>query len=206
VYGQNVYLFRKKQGKLLSEEFSVEADLVMPFPDSGNYAAIGYTHASGIPLEMGVIRNHYVGRTFIQPSQSMRDFGVKVKLNPVKELLKNSRVLIIEDSVIRGTTARTRIKTLRKIGARKVHMLVSCPPHRFPCHYGIDFSTRGELIAARKSVEEIRDFIGLDSLGYLDIENLVKATVIPRQDLCLACFDGNYPVPIDETFSKYCLE
>jgi len=206
VYGQNVYLFRKKQGELLSKEFPVEADLVMPFPDSGNYAAIGYAQSSGLPLEMGVIRNHYVGRTFIQPSQSMRDFGVKVKLNPVKDLLRNKRVLIIEDSIIRGTTAQTRIKTLRNVGAREVHMLVSCPPHRFPCHYGIDFSTRGELIAAEKSVGEIRDFIGLDSLGYLHVDNLVQATHIPRKDLCLACFDGEYPVPIDESFNKYCLE
>jgi amidophosphoribosyltransferase len=206
VYGQNVYLFRKKQGELLFREFPIEADLVMPFPDSGNYAAIGYAHSSHLPLEMGVIRNHYVGRTFIQPSQSMRDFGVKVKLNPVKELLRNQRVLIIEDSIIRGTTAQTRIKTLRNVGAREVHMLVSCPPHRFPCHYGIDFSTRGELIAAEKSVEEIRDFIGLDSLGYLHVDNLVQATQIPRKDLCLACFDGEYPVPIDKSFNKYCLE
>jgi amidophosphoribosyltransferase len=206
VFGQNVYLFRKKQGQLLAEEFPVKADLVMPFPDSGNYAAIGYAQASGIPLEMGVIRNHYVGRTFIQPSQSMRDFAVKVKLNPVKELLKDRRVVIIEDSIIRGTTAKTRIKTLRTIGAKEIHLLVSCPPHRFPCFYGIDFSTRGELIAARKTVEEIRDYIGLDSLGYLSMDNLVKATHIPREDLCFACFDGNYPVPIDESFSKFCLE
>ncbi|MBW1921145.1 MAG: amidophosphoribosyltransferase [Deltaproteobacteria bacterium] len=206
IFGQNVYLFRKRQGELLAKEFLSRADLVMPFPDSGNYAAIGYAQASGVPLEMGVIRNHYVGRTFIQPSQSMRDFGVKVKLNPVRDLLKGRRVLIIEDSIIRGTTARTRIKTLRKIGAKEVHMLVSCPPHRFPCHYGIDFSSRGELIAASKSVEEIRDFIGLDSLGYLGIDNLVKATDIARGDLCLACFDGKYPVPIDESFHKYCLE
>jgi len=206
VFGQNVYMFRKKQGKLLAEEFPREVDLVMPFPDSGNYAAIGYAQASGIPLEMGVIRNHYIGRTFIQPSQTMRDFGVKVKLNPVKELLKDKRVLIIEDSLIRGTTARTRVKTLRKIGAREIHMLVSCPPHRFPCHYGIDFSTSGELIASSNSVEEIREFTGLDSLGYLSIENLVRATAIPRQDLCLACFDGAYPVPIAEGISKYCFE
>lgn len=206
VFGQNVYLFRKRQGELLAAEFALDADLVMPFPDSGNYAALGYAQTSHIPLEMGVIRNHYVGRTFIQPSQSMRDFGVKVKLNPVKEVLKDRRILIIEDSIIRGTTARTRIKTLRKIGAREVHLLVSCPPHRFPCHYGIDFSSRGELIAAMKSVEEIRDFIGLDSLGYLSMDNLVRATRIPRQDLCFACFDGKYPVPIDETFHKFCLE
>ena len=206
VFGQSVYLFRKRQGELLAEEFPIDIDLVMPFPDSGNYAAIGYTHASGIPLEMGVIRNHYIGRTFIQPSQSMRDFGVKVKLNPVKELLKRKRVLIIEDSIIRGTTARSRIKTLRKIGAHEVHMLVSCPPHRFPCHYGIDFSTRGELIGSKKSVEEIRDFIGLDSLGYLSINNLVKATNILREELCLACFDGEYPVPIGAGVNKHCLE
>jgi amidophosphoribosyltransferase len=206
VFGQNVYLFRKRQGELMAEEFKVDADLVMPFPDSGNYAAIGYAQKSRIPLEMGVIRNHYVGRTFIQPSQSMRDFGVKVKLNPVKDLLKDRRIVIIEDSIIRGTTARTRIKTLRKIGAKEVHLLVSCPPHRFPCHYGIDFSSRGELIAALKSVEEIRNFIGLDGLGYLSMDNLVKATHLPRGDLCLACFDGNYPVPIDESFHKFCLE
>lgn len=206
VYGQNVYIFRKRQGELLAEQYPLDVDLVMPFPDSGNYAAIGYSQASGIPFEMGVIRNHYVGRTFIQPSQSMRDFGVKVKLNPVKELLMGKKVLIIEDSIIRGTTARTRVNTLRKIGAKEVHMLVSCPPHKFPCFYGIDFSTRGELIAAHNSVEEIREFLALDSLGYLSIENLVRATDIPRKELCLACFDGNYPVPIDQPFSKFCLE
>lgn len=206
IFGQNVYLFRKKQGELLAKEFSVDADLVMPFPDSGNYAAIGFAQMSSIPLEMGVIRNHYVGRTFIQPSQSMRDFGVKVKLNPVKELLKGKRVLIIEDSIIRGTTSKTRIKTLRDIGAREIHMLVSCPPHRFPCHYGIDFSNKGELIAAQQSVEEIRGYIGLDSLGYLGIDSLVKATCIPREELCLACFDGNYPVPLDKETGKYSLE
>ncbi len=206
VFGENVYLFRKRQGELLAKEYPLKADLVMPFPDSGNYAAIGYAQASCMPLEMGVIRNHYVGRTFIQPSQSMRDFGVNVKLNPVRELLKDQRVIIIEDSIIRGTTAKTRIKTLRKIGAREINMLVSCPPHRFPCHYGIDFSTKGELIASQKTVEEIRDYIGLDSLSYLSVENLVKATDIPTKDLCLACFDGKYPVPIDKHFNKYLFE
>jgi len=206
VFGENVYLFRKRQGELLAKEFPLDVDFVMPFPDSGNYAAIGYAQASGIPLEMGMIRNHYIGRTFIQPSQSMRDFGVKVKLNPVKELLRGKRVLIMEDSIIRGTTAKTRVKTLREIGAKEVHMVVSCPPHCYPCHYGIDFSTRGELIAAQKSVEEIRDFVGLDSLGYLSIDNLKKATAIPDEDLCFACFNGEYPVPIDEGMSKFCLE
>ncbi len=206
VFGENVYMFRKRQGMLLAKEFPIKADLVMPFPDSGNYAAIGYAHASGIPFEMGMIRNHYVGRTFIQPSQGMRDFGVKVKLNPVKELLKGKRVIIIEDSIIRGTTARTRVNTLREIGAKEVHMLVSCPPHRYPCMYGIDFSTRGELIASSKSVEEVKRFLGLDSLGYLSKESLVKATTIPEDKLCLACFTGNYPVPIEDEFNKYCFE
>ena len=206
IFGENVYLFRKEQGKLLARSFPREVDLVMPFPDSGNYAAIGYAQASGLPYEMGMIRNHYVGRTFIQPSQSMRDFGVKVKLNPVRPLLKDKKVLIIEDSIIRGTTAKTRVRTLRKIGAKEVHMLVSCPPHRYPCYYGIDFSSRGEIIAAQKTVDEIRDYVGLDSLGYLAIDDLVKATRIPRGDLCLACFDGRYPVPVDIGFTKTCLE
>jgi amidophosphoribosyltransferase len=206
VFGQNVYLFRKRQGEFLAQEFAVDADLVMPFPDSGNYAAIGFAQESAIPFEMGVIRNHYVGRTFIQPSQNMRDFGVKVKLNPVRDLLKGKKVLIIEDSIIRGTTSRSRIKTLREIGAKEVHMLVSCPPHRFPCYYGIDFSNKGELIAAQKTVDQIKDYIGLDSLGYLSIDNLVRAANIPKGDLCLACFDGNYPVPILEGVGKHSLE
>jgi len=206
IFGQNVYLFRKRQGELLSKVLPMDVDLVMPFPDSGNYAALGYAQASGHPMEMGMIRNHYVGRTFIQPSQSMRDFGVKVKLNPVKELLKGKRLVIIEDSLIRGTTARTRVRTLRGIGAREIHMLVSCPPHRFPCHYGIDFSTRGELIAAQKTVEEIRDFVGLDTLGYLPIQFLKQATCIPAEELCLACFTGQYPVSIDPSYTKTCFE
>lgn len=206
LFGRNVYTFRKRQGELLADTFSPDVDMVMPFPDSGNYAAIGFAQRSHIPLEMGVIRNHYVGRTFIQPSQSMRDFGVKIKLNPVRELLRGKKVLIIEDSIIRGTTSRTRIKTLRDTGAREVHMLVSCPPHRFPCHYGIDFSTKGELIAAQKTVDEIRDFIGLDSLGYLPMDHLVRAASIPKEDLCLACFDGHYPVAVEHDAGKHSLE
>jgi len=206
VFGQYVYTFRKKQGELLAKEYPIEADLVMPFPDSGNYAAIGYAHASKLPFEMGMIRNHYIGRTFIQPSQGMRDFGVKVKLNPVKPVLCGKKVIVIEDSIIRGTTARTRIQTLKNIGAKEIHMLVSCPPHRFPCYYGIDFSTKGELIAARMSIDEIKTYIGLNTLGYLSLESLVSATVIPKDNLCLACFDGRYPVAIDSSFTKTCLE
>ena len=207
-YGQNVYLTRKAHGRRLAEEAPVEADFVMPFPDSGTYAALGYSEASGIPFEMGMIRNHYVGRTFIQPTQSMRDFGVRIKLNPVKKLLKGKDIIIIEDSIIRGTTVRTRVKALRELGVNKVHMRVSGPPHRFPCHYGIDFSTRGELIAARKTVEELRDLLGLDSLYYLSIDGLLNATEFksPEENFCKACFDGCYPVAFDTDLSKDCLE
>ena len=208
IAGKNVYLVRKSHGKRLAREAPVEADLVMPFPDSGTYAAIGYSEESGIPFEMGMIRNHYVGRTFIQPTQSMRDFGVRIKLNPVKELLKGKDIVIIEDSIIRGTTVKTRVKALRELGVRKVHMRVSGPPHRYPCHYGIDFSTRGELIAASKTVEELRDYLKLDSLNYLSIEGLLQSTGVenPEANFCKACFDGCYPVFFDESISKHCLE
>jgi amidophosphoribosyltransferase len=208
IFGQNVYLTRKAHGRRLAQEAPVDADLVMPFPDSGTYAALGYHEESDIPFEMGMIRNHYVGRTFIQPTQSMRDFGVRIKLNPVKELLKGKDLIIIEDSIIRGTTIKTRVKSLRKLGVRRVHMRVAGPPHRFPCHYGIDFSTRGELIAARKSVEALNDYLGLDSLHYLSIEGLLQSTGIenPEQHFCKACFDGSYPVSFDKDVSKDCLE
>jgi amidophosphoribosyltransferase len=208
IYGRNVYLTRKAHGRRLAAEAPVDADLVMPFPDSGTYAALGYSEASGIPFEMGMIRNHYVGRTFIQPTQDMRDFGVRVKLNPVKELLKGKDLVIIEDSIIRGTTAKTRIKTLRQLGANRIHMRVSGPPHRFPCPYGIDFSTRGELIAASKSVEELKNFLGLDSLIYLSIDGLLQSTGVenPNNNFCKACFDGCYPVEFDAGVSKDCLE
>jgi amidophosphoribosyltransferase len=157
---------------------------------------------------MGVIRNHYVGRTFIQPSQAMRDFGVRVKLNPVREVLQGRRVILVEDSIIRGTTSRTRIETLRKAGATEIHMLVSCPPHRFPCPYGIDFSTKGELIAASHSVEAIRDYIGLDSLHYLSLDGLLEGAQATREDhpFCLACYTGCYPVTFEEQVSKHCFE
>ncbi len=206
--GINVYLQRKAHGKCLAEESNIEADLVMPFPDSGTYAALGYSEESGIPFELGMIRNHYVGRTFIQPTQSMRDFAVRVKLNPIKKLLAGKDIIIIEDSIIRGTTAKTRVKALRELGVNKVHMRVACPPHKFPCHYGIDFSTRGELIASSKSQEELKEFLGLDSLHYLSIEGLLNSMNIenPEQHFCKACFDGKYPVDFDEEISKDCLE
>ncbi|MFO8113156.1 MAG: amidophosphoribosyltransferase [Desulfosalsimonadaceae bacterium] len=208
IYGKNVYLTRKAHGRQLAMEAPVDADLVMPFPDSGNYAALGYAEQSGIPFDLGMIRNHYVGRTFIQPTQSMRDFGVRMKLNPVKELLAGKDIIIIEDSIIRGTTAKTRIKALRELGVKKIHMRISCPPHRFPCHYGIDFSTSNELVAASKSISELEAFLGLDSLHYLSLEGLLKSTGVesPENYFCKACFDKRYPVLFDEDVSKACLE
>ncbi|MCD4805025.1 MAG: amidophosphoribosyltransferase [Desulfobacterales bacterium] len=208
IFGQNVYLMRKAHGRCLAKEAPVDADLVMPFPDSGTYAALGYSEETGIPFEMAMIRNHYVGRTFIQPTQSMRDFGVRIKLNPIKELLKGKDIIIIEDSIIRGTTVKTRVKALRKLGVKRVHMRVSCPPHCFPCYYGIDFSTRGELIASNKSIEELKNFLGLDSLNYLSLEGLLNSTGFsdPKDKFCKACFDGCYPVEFDTKLSKDCLE
>ncbi len=205
IFGKSVYLVRKRLGKALVQEHPIQADLVMPFPDSGTYAALGYAEASGIPFELGVIRNHYVGRTFIQPSQTMRDFSVKVKLNPVREILKGKRVLVIEDSIIRGTTTRSRVKSLREAGAKEVSLLVSCPPTAFPCFYGIDFSSKGELIAAHQQVEQIRDFLGLDYLGYLSLDGLVAATEMAPETFCLACFNGAYCTQVGD-FSKTCFE
>jgi amidophosphoribosyltransferase len=154
-----------------------------------------------------MIRNHYVGRTFIQPTQNMRDFGVRIKLNPVKSLLKGKDIIIIEDSIIRGTTVKTRVKALKALGVNRVHMRVSGPSHRFPCHYGIDFSTRGELIAAKMSVDALADHLGLDSLYYLSLEGLLESTGMkdPEKKFCKACFDGCYPVEFDENLSKYCM-
>jgi amidophosphoribosyltransferase len=206
IFGQNVYAVRKRLGKRLAQEYHIDADFAMPFPDSGNYAAIGFCQESGMPLEMGVIRNHYVGRTFIEPVQSMRDFGVKVKLNPVKEILNRKRVVIVEDSIIRGTTSKLRIKALREAGAWEIHMVISCPPHRYPCYYGIDFSTEGELIASQHSVEEIKNFIALDSLCYLSLPGMLEATGLDEDSFCLACFTGEYPIKPEHGLSKLSLE
>lgn len=207
VFGKNVYMCRKQLGRNLAQEYRPDVDLVMPFPDSGNYAALGYSEASCLPFEMGMIRNHYVGRTFIQPTQPVRDFGVRVKLNPVRPLLEGKRVVIVEDSIIRGTTSRNRVRNLRANGVREIHMVISCPPTRHPCPYGIDFSSKGELIAAREgSVEAVAAFIGLDSLYYLSLEGMVAATGMQRDDFCLACYTGEYPIVPPETLSKTCFE
>ncbi len=202
IFGLNVYSCRKRMGAILAREAKLDADFVMPFPDSGNYAALGYSQAAAMPLEMGMIRNHYIGRTFIQPTQSMRDFSVRVKLNPVRSCLDGKRVIIMEDSIIRGTTGRSRVQSLRNAGAKEVHMLISCPPSRFPCFYGIDFPSGDQLIAAKNTVEEIRQSLNLDSLQYLSIDGMVEATGMPKDSFCLACFNNDYPVPPDQNFHK----
>ncbi|MCB4792077.1 MAG: amidophosphoribosyltransferase [Elusimicrobia bacterium] len=206
IFGQNVCLTRERLGRELARECPANADMVMPIPDSGNYAALGFAKESQIPFKMGIVRNHYIGRTFIQPLQEMRDMSVKLKLNPVKDVIKGKRLVVIEDSIVRGTTSKTRIKALREAGAKEIHMRVSCPPLRHPCFYGIDFHTKKELIAAQNSVEKIAKIIGVDSLGYLSVEGMLKAMFQPKDKFCTACFSGNYPEIIKGKVSKYNLE
>ncbi|MFH1114122.1 MAG: amidophosphoribosyltransferase [Pseudomonadota bacterium] len=207
IFGHSVYNVRKQLGLQLALESPVEgADLVVPMPASGNYAALGYSQGSGLPFEYGVIRNHYVGRTFIQPSPVVRDLGVRLKLNPVREILEGKRVVVVDDSIVRGTTSKLRTRTLREAGAKEIHMRISCPPIRFPCFYGIDFSSKGELIACNNSVEEICDFIGADSLGYLSLQGMFRAMPMNSKNFCAACFTGRYPVKITDDSTKMCLE
>jgi amidophosphoribosyltransferase len=206
ICGHNVYQVRVQMGRQLARENPVEADSVVPIPDSGNCAALGYSLESGIPFEMAFVRNHYVGRSFIQPSQLIRDFNVRVKLNLITNLVRDKRVVIVDDSIVRGTTFKTRVANLKEAGAREVHVRVSCPPHRNPCVYGIDFPDRSKLMAANHSIEEIRQYLNADSLAYLSEEGMVKATGLPREAFCLACYDGRYPVPYDPQVDKHIIE
>jgi amidophosphoribosyltransferase len=206
IFTKSVYLTRKNLGKALAREHPANADFVMPIPDSGTCAALGYAEESKLPLEMAFVRNHYIGRTFIQPSQLIRDFKVKVKLNPVRDALRGKRIVIIEDSIVRGTTSKGRVRALRQAGAAEIHMRVSCPPLISPCFYGIDFPTKKELIAANKNIEEIRDFVGVDSLKYLSLDGMLGAMMLPREEFCTACFTGDYPTTICKPPSKKALE
>jgi amidophosphoribosyltransferase len=195
LYGRNVYQVRKEMGRRLAQEHPVEGDIVIPVPDSGVPAAVGYSEESGIPFEMGLIRNHYVGRTFIEPQDSIRHFGVRVKLNAQREVLAGKRVIVIDDSIVRGTTSRKIVTMLRNAGALEVHLRISSPPTTGPCFYGVDTPTHKELIASSHSTEEIRDFIGADSLGYLSEEGLYGfLRGKPNEGYCDACFTGRYPV------------
>jgi amidophosphoribosyltransferase len=199
VFGRSVQASREMLGRLLAREHPAEADVVVPVPDSGVAAAIGYAAESGIPLKFGLIRNHYVGRTFIEPAQAIRDFGVRLKLNPVRSLLEGQRVVLVDDSIIRGTTSRKIVRIVREAGAREVHVRISCPPTVSPCYYGIDTPTRAELIAARQPVEGIREFIDADSLGYLSIERLQEAVDDTQGRYCLACYTAEYPTAVQES-------
>ncbi|HTD25451.1 MAG TPA: amidophosphoribosyltransferase, partial [Candidatus Elarobacter sp.] len=197
VFGRNVYEVRKALGRQLARESPVPADIVIAVPDSGVPAAIGYAEEAHLPYEMGLIRNHYVGRTFIEPSSSIRHFGVKVKLNALREVLTGKRVVVVDDSIVRGTTSRKLVAMIRQAGAREVHMRISSPPTTHPCFYGIDTPTREELIASSHSVAEIREYLGADSLAYLSVAGMYAFTA-KRASFCDACFTGNYPIPPGE--------
>jgi amidophosphoribosyltransferase len=206
--GRNLYEVRRRMGMQLAGEHPAAADLVMPVPDTGAAAAAGFAEASGLPYREGLVRNRYTGRTFIQPSQTMRHRGVTLKLNPLREVVRGRRLTVVDDSIVRGTTTKQIVELLRQAGATEVHVRISAPPIHHPCFYGIDTQVETELIAATHSTEEIRAFIGADSLGYLSIRGVLAALELPYERFCFACFDGNYPVPVpyDAASRKLILE
>jgi amidophosphoribosyltransferase len=207
MHGRSVHEVRREMGRRLARHAPAEGDLVIPIPDTGHSAAQGFAEASGIPYGEGFIKNRYIGRTFIEPTPALRQRGVKLKLNPLVDAIRGKRLVVVDDSIVRGTTTRQIVQTLREAGAAKVHLRIVSPPIRWPCFYGIDMSTRAELIAAGTSVDGVRDFIGADSLAYLSLEALVASTGAPAEAFCRACFDGEYPVPVrEEELSKFVLE
>jgi len=208
ISGRNVHATRVALGEQLAKEHPVEADLVIPVPESGTPAAVGYARASGIPYGAGLVKNSYVGRTFIQPSQTIRQLGIRLKLNPLREIIEGKRIIVVDDSIVRGNTQRALVRMLREAGAIEIHVRISSPPVKWPCYYGIDFASRAELIAAGLEVEEIRRSIGADSLGYVSMAGMIEATTIAAEKLCTACFSGQYPiqVPADISAGKHLLE
>jgi len=206
INGRLLYLARQAMGEQLAVEHPVDADLVMGVPDSATAAGIGYSRKSNIPLCEGLLKNRYVGRTFIEPDQRIRDLGVKLKFNPLPQMLEGKRLVVVDDSIVRGTTTPQVVKLLRRAGVKEVHMRICAPPIRYPCFFGVDMATRRELIAAQKTVDEVRDFIGADSLGYLSIDGLIKAVALPKDIFCLACFTGDYPIPVQLEMDKLALE
>jgi amidophosphoribosyltransferase len=197
--GRGVHVTRVEIGRRLAAEHPASADLVIPVPESGTPAAIGYAEASGIPYGQGLVKNSYVGRTFIQPSQTIRKLGIRLKLNPLRDVIEGRRIVVVDDSIVRGNTQQAIVAMLREVGALEVHVRIASPPVKWPCFYGIDFASRDELIAGRSTVEEIREAIGADSLGYVSLDGLIPATQQPAGSLCRACFDGHYPVPVPES-------
>jgi amidophosphoribosyltransferase len=206
IFGENVHHFRKKLGGQLAREHPVDADVVVPVPDSGTSAAIGYAEQSGIPFDMGLVRSHYVGRTFISPDQKLRELEVKLKLSVINEVVDGKRIVVVDDSIVRGTTTRGKIRTLRTAGAKEIHMRVSCPPIRFPCFYGIDFPTKGELLANNRDLEQIAEFLEVDSVGYISLEGMLSCAALPEDHYCTACWSGKYRIPIDVAVNKFTME
>ncbi|PSL08260.1 amidophosphoribosyltransferase [Haloactinopolyspora alba] len=206
ISGRSVHQTRVEVGRRLAREHPVEADLVIPVPESGTPAAVGYAEESGIPYGMGLVKNAYVGRTFIEPSQTLRQLGIRLKLNPLREIVGGRRLVVVDDSIVRGNTQRALVRMLREAGAREVHVRISSPPVSWPCYYGIDFASRAELIATGLTTDEIRRSIGADSLGYVTLDSLVESTTVPKNDLCRACFDGVYPIEPPERPGKELLE
>lgn len=202
IHRQSVYRARVEMGRALARENRIDADVVAPIPDGGNCAALGFSMESGIPYEMAFVRNHYVGRSFIQPTQRIRDLNVRVKLNLIRDLVDGKRVIVVDDSIVRGTTCRKRVNNLKEAGAKEVHVLVSCPPTRHPCYYGIDFPDREKLMAHNKSTDDIARELNADSVNYLSVDGMIEATGQKKSELCLACYTGVYPVRFDEDFDK----
>jgi amidophosphoribosyltransferase len=205
-FDENVHEFRKKLGRQLAEEHPIDADVVIPVPDSGTSAAIGYAEQSRIPFDMGLVRSHYIGRTFISPEQTLRELEVKLKLAVIKEVVDGKRIVVVDDSIVRGTTTRGKIRALRQAGASEIHMRVSCPPIRYPCFYGVDFPTKEELLANNRDLGQIAEFLEVDSVGYLSLDGLLACAKLPGEHYCTACWSGDYRIPINIAVNKYALE
>jgi amidophosphoribosyltransferase len=206
VFGFNVHSTRFRLGQRLAKEQPTDADVVISVPDSGRCAALGYSNVSGLSYVRGFVRSHYVGRTFIQPSQELRDLSVKMKLNVIRESVNDRRVVVVDDSIVRGTTTRTKMRALRQAGAREVHLRISSPPVRSPCYYGVDFPTSEELLAHNRTIDEIAEFLEVDSLGYISLEGMLECMELPADRFCAACFSGKYAIPVDPQTHKFALE
>ncbi len=206
IFGENVHEFRKKLGRRLAVEHPADADAVVPVPDSGTSAAVGYSEQSKVPFDMGLVRSHYVGRTFISPGQQLRELQVRLKLAVIKEVVGGKSVVVVDDSIVRGTTTRGKIRTLRQAGAKEIHMRVSCPPLRHPCFYGVDFPTKKELLANNRNLEQIKDFLEVDSVGYMSLDGLLSCANLPANHYCTACWSGQYRIPVDTVLNKFSLE
>ncbi|OHB65879.1 MAG: amidophosphoribosyltransferase [Planctomycetes bacterium RBG_13_60_9] len=206
IFGENVHEFRKKLGRRLAQEHPAPADVVIPIPDSGTSSALGYAEHSGVPFDMGMVRSHYIGRTFISPDQKLRELEVTLKLAIIKDVVRDKRIVVVDDSIVRGTTTRGKIRALREAGAKEIHMRVSCPPIRFPCYYGVDFPTKEELLANNRTLEEIKEFLEVDSVGYLSLEGMLSCAALPADHYCTACWGGKYPIPVNVAMNKFSME